>query len=77
MPMIWEGLSVRQLCELFKDPAQNGNRTVDQIVEHMYTPLVLWGWTPGEGRTPVPVPQSEFLGAVKLWAAKGAACPAQ
>jgi hypothetical protein len=75
MPMIWEGLTDRQLCYLFKDPKQNGNRNVDEIVEHMRTPLVLWGWNPGEGRTPIPVPQSEFLAAEKEWAAKGAACP--
>jgi hypothetical protein len=77
MPMIWEGLSDTQLCESFKDPAQNGGRTVDQIVEHMGTPLVLWGWHPGEGRTQIPVPQSEFLTRVKEWASKGAACPSE
>lgn len=77
MPMIWEGLSDRQLCELFKDPRQNGHRTVDQIVEHMTTPLVLWGWNPGEGRAPVPTPYAEFLGSVKTWASNGAACPAE
>lgn len=76
MPMIWEGLTDRQLCELFKDLRQNGGRNVDQIVKHMSTPLVLWGWNPGEGRTPVPMPQTEFLAKVKEWAAKGAACPA-
>ena len=74
-PMIWEGLSDTQLCELFKNPAQNGHRTVDQIVQHMSTPLVLWGWHPGEGRTPVPVPEKEFLAKVKDWASHGAACP--
>jgi hypothetical protein len=77
MPMIWEGLSDRQLCELFKDPARNGHRTVDQIVQHMSTPLVLWGWHPGEGRAPVPVPESEFLRRVKEWSARGAACPGE
>jgi hypothetical protein len=77
MPMIWEGLSDRQLCELFKDSMQNGGRDVDEIVEHMSTPLVLWGWHPGEGRTPIPMPQTEFLAKVKEWAAKGAACPAE
>jgi hypothetical protein len=76
MPMIWEGLTDRQLCELFKDPKQNGNRNVDQIVEHMNTPLVLWAWNPGEGRTPVPTPQTKFLAKIKEWASKGAACPA-
>lgn len=75
MPMIWEGLTDRQLCELFKDPKRNGGRDVDGIVEHMSTPLVLWGWHPGGGRTPIPIPQSTFLANVKLWALKGAACP--
>jgi hypothetical protein len=74
-PMIWEGLTDRQLCELFKNRLQNGNRNVDEIVEHMTTPLVLWGWNPGEGRTPITTPQTEFLWNVKQWASKGAACP--
>jgi hypothetical protein len=76
-PMIWEDLSDRQLCELFKDPAHNGHRTVDGIVRHMSSPLVLWGWHPGEGRTPVPMPESEFLAKVKEWASRGAACPGE
>jgi hypothetical protein len=76
MPMIWQGLTDRQLCELLKNPKQNGRRNVEQIVEHMSTPLVLWGWHPGEGRSPVPMPQAEFLAKVRLWASNGAACPA-
>jgi hypothetical protein len=75
IPLIWEGLSDRQLCELFKNPAQNGHRTVNEIVQHMNSPLVLWGWHPGEGRTPIPMPESEFLTKVKEWASHGAACP--
>lgn len=75
--MIWEGLSDRQLCALLKDPAQNGHRNVQQIVEHMSTPLVKWGWNPGEGRSPVPLPFNEFLAAVKDWASHGAGCPAE
>ncbi len=77
MPMIWEGLSDRELCELFRDPNQNGGRDPQGIVEHMHTPLVLWGWHPGEGRTPVPMPQEEFLGKIQEWSSKGAACPAE
>ena len=75
MPMIWEGLSDRQLCELFKDLKQNGERTVQQIIEHMHSPVVLWGWNPGAGRTPIPMPQQEFLAKIGEWGAKGAACP--
>jgi hypothetical protein len=76
MPMIWEGLTDRQLCELLKDPKRNGNRTVEEIVEHLQTPLVLWGWHPGDGRAPVPGRFTEFISSAKVWAAKGAACPA-
>jgi len=75
MPMIWEGLSNSQLCQLFKDPKQNGGRNVQQIVEHMNTPLVLWGWNPGEGRTPIPTSRQDFEAKLHDWAAKGAACP--
>ncbi len=77
MPMIWQGLTDHQLCEHLKDPKQNGNRTVDQIVEHMAEDkLVGWGWQPGEGRTPIPMGRAEFAAKAKDWAAKGAACPA-
>jgi len=77
MPMIWEGLTDRQLCELLKDPKQNGHRNVQQIVQHMSTPLVLWGWHPGEGRSPIPMKLDTFLARVRDWAANGAACPAE
>jgi hypothetical protein len=75
-PLIWEGLTSRQLCELFKSPAQNGHLDLAGIVRHMNTPLVLWGWNPGPGRTPIPMPKSEFLEKVKQWASNGATCPA-
>jgi hypothetical protein len=75
MPMIWEGLSSHQLCELLKDPHQNGHRSVQQIVEHMHTPLVLWAWNPGEGRNAIPMSENHFLSAVERWASHGAACP--
>ena len=75
MPMVWQGLTDHQLCELLKDPKQNGNRTMEQIAEHMHTPLVLWGWNPGEGRTPIPTSKPDFLFGVGQWIADGAACP--
>jgi len=75
MPMVWQGLSDAQLCALLKDRKQNGNRDVDQIVEHMSTPLVMWGWNPGAGRTAIPFSRPDFEASAKRWAAKGAACP--
>jgi len=77
MPMIWERLSDRRLCELLKDSARNGHRSVEQIVKHMSTPLVVWGWHPDDGRTPIAMPFAQFLAAVQAWAANGAGCPTE
>lgn len=74
-PMVWKGLSDHALCELLKDPAQNGHRTIPQIAAHMHTPLVAWGFHPGDGRAPVPMPYRQFLRNVTVWAKGGGACP--
>jgi cytochrome c553 len=77
-PMIWEGLTDGQLCESIKNPKQNRGRNIDQLVEHLTEDkLVMWGWNPGEGRTPVPIPHDEFSAKVKAWQAAGAPCPAR
>lgn len=77
MPMIWQGLTDRQVCEQLKDKQQNGNRSMDQIVEHVSEDkLVGWGWDPGEGRNRIPISREDFSSKVREWAAKGAACPA-
>lgn len=76
MPMIFQGRSPHQLCEQLKDPARNGGRTLQQIIEHVSTDkLVGWGWDPGEGRTLPPLSREEFARDVKQWVEKGAACP--
>jgi len=76
MPMIWQGLTDAQLCESIKDQKQNKGRNIDQLVEHLTEDkLVMWGWDPGEGRTPVPMPHNEFSAKVKQWQAAGAPCP--
>lgn len=74
--MIWEGLSSRQLCELLVDPKRNGGRDGKAIEEHMHTPLVLWGWHPGEGRTPILIDETVFLQQVHEWTSAGDPCPA-
>jgi hypothetical protein len=76
-PMIWQGLTDGQICESIKDAKQNRNRNINQLVEHLtQDKLVMWGWNPGEGRTPVPIPHDEFVIKVKQWQAAGAPCPA-
>ncbi len=77
MAMIWQGLTDAQICESIKDPKRNRNRNINQLVEHLTEDkLVMWGWNPGEGRTPVPMPHDEFVTKVKQWQVAGAPCPA-
>jgi mono/diheme cytochrome c family protein len=74
--MAWEGRSLVQICEQIKDPARNGGRKLDAIVEHMRSdPLVGWAWAPGIGREPAPGTQAAFGALVQDWARTGAVCP--
>jgi len=74
--MLWQGLSVGDLCRAVKDPAHNGNRTGAMLIEHMENePLVLYGWDPGKGREPIPIPHDQVVELMKVWVAGGMACP--
>ena len=74
--MAWIGKSLGDICTQIKDPARNGGRSMDQIVEHMaHDDLVGWGWHPGAGRTPPPGTQEEFGALIKAWSESGAYCP--
>jgi hypothetical protein len=76
IPMIWQGLTDAQICRSLKNPKENKNRNLDQLVEHLAKDeLVAWGWNPGEGRNPIPMPHDEFVAKVKQWQAAGAPCP--
>jgi hypothetical protein len=76
MPMIFEKRTAKQLCIQLKDPAQNGNMTLKDVLDHVRTaPLVLWAWNPGEGRTPVPLSHAEFMNSMSQWTEQGASCP--
>ncbi|MGK9051572.1 Isoquinoline 1-oxidoreductase subunit [Neorhizobium petrolearium] len=75
--MAWEGKTLGQICQQIKDPARNGDMTMDELVEHMaHDELVGWGWNPGAGREPVPGTQAEFGELIRAWVDTGAACPA-
>lgn len=76
MPMVFEKRNPRELCLQLKNTAQNGNMTLKEVVEHVRTaPLVLWAWNPGEGRTPVSMPHTEFVTYMTKWLDSGGACP--
>src|SRR5437868_4337278 len=46
--MAWEGKTLAEICVQLKDPARNGKRSLDALVEHIgEEPLVGWAWSPG------------------------------
>jgi hypothetical protein len=76
LSMAWEGLSDADLCGSLTDPARNGGRSVERLVQHMTEdPLVQWAFAPGAQRTLPPLSQERFHESVRQWARDGAACP--
>lgn len=76
MPLVFEGRSSAELCRQLADRALNGDRTPDEVARHLAEdPLVSWGWDPGEGRAPVPVPREELVAAARAWVESGCDCP--
>ena len=74
--MAWESKTLAEICTQIKDPARNGNRTLEALVEHIGTDhLVGWAWAPGYGRQPAPGTQKEAGALVEAWVRTGAACP--
>ena len=76
MKMVIVGETPGQFCRQLKDPAQNGGRTLAQIITHVSSDdLVGWAWNPGDGRALPPLTRPEFASAVREWVNNGAACP--
>ena len=74
--MAWEGKTLSQICVQIKDPAQNGGRSLETLVEHIGEDhLVGWAWAPGYGRQPAPGTQKQAGALVEAWVKSGAACP--
>lgn len=73
---VFEGLSVAELCVSLKDPERNGGRSLDQLLEHVtHDSLVLWGWSPGGGRSTPPLDHPTFVDAFTKWVDAGGPCP--
>ena len=65
-----------QLCAQLNDPATTGGRDLAALLEHVsHDSLVLYGWSPGGGRTTPPVSHPAFVEAFALWVGSGGACP--
>jgi cytochrome c5 len=76
--MAWEGKSVAEICAQIKDPARNGGRKLEDLIEHIGDDtLVGWAWHPGFGRMPAPGTQAQAKLLVEAWLKTGAACPAR
>ena len=74
--MGWEGKTLGEICAQIKDPARNGNRSVEALIEHIGEDhLVGWAWAPGTGRRPAPGTQKEAGALVEAWVKTGAVCP--
>ena len=75
-PLVFQGRSSAELCNQLKDSARNGGKTLEELFAHVdHDPLVLWGWSPGEGRTPVSVPHDQLVAAMRAWIDGGCDCP--
>jgi mono/diheme cytochrome c family protein len=76
MPLVFQGKTPGELARQLKDPKQNGNKTLDELLHHVAEDkLVLGGWDPGDGRTRPPLSHDEFVRKMREWIEKGAEAP--
>jgi hypothetical protein len=74
--MAWEGKTIAEICVQIKDPARNGGRKVQDLIQHIgEDTLVGWAWAPGADRQPAPGTQKQAGALVAAWVETGAACP--
>jgi hypothetical protein len=75
--MVFIDLSPAQLCAVIKNPRATAGKDLQAMLVHIRDDkLVAWGWNPGLGRDPVPVPRDRFVAAFQEWMSLGAPCPA-
>lgn len=45
--MAWEGKTIGEICEQIRDPARNGGRKVEALIDHIGKDTLLgWAWKP-------------------------------
>jgi len=77
MKMVFEGRTPNQLAKQIINPKTNGNKTLQQLIEHADDGLVKAGWNMGEGRTVPPMSHEEFKKSWITWIKTGAYAPKQ
>ena len=76
LSMGWEGLDDHDLAKTLIDRTKNGDRSLEDLVEHMEKdPLVGWAWDPGAGREAPQVSRQNFIAALEKWIEGGAKLP--
>jgi len=73
--MVFQGKTAYQLAKQLIDPAQNGHKNLEKLIEHADDGLVLAGWNPGEGRKLPPLSHAQFKKAWITWLTTGAYAP--
>jgi hypothetical protein len=75
MKMVFEGRTPNQLAKQIINPKTNGNKTLQQLIEHADDGLVKAAWNMGEGRPAPPMSHEEFKKAWITWINTGAYAP--
>jgi hypothetical protein len=74
-PMVFEGLHPDALCRALRDPSQNGERSLADLLAHVRDdPLVRWGWAPGGERSVPALSHAQFVDVFAAWVAAEAPC---
>jgi len=74
---VFQGRSVRQLCLQLNDPEQTGGRDLAALLHHVqHDSLVLYGWSPGPGRSVPGISHQDFVERFRTWVSAGAPCRA-
>jgi hypothetical protein len=76
MPLVFQGRSPAKLAQQLKDPKQNGNKSLDELLHHVSDDKLVKGcWDPGDGRARPPLSHAEFVRRMRAWIENGAPAP--
>ena len=76
----WFGKDTASVCKQVRDPARNGGRSAEDLVQHIIhdaeiKAFITWGFNPGGDREPAPGSLQEHLDDMIAWTSAGMPCP--